>query len=136
MTDLMATLKVKEDAEPVLMKTRPVPYALQEVVDIELKRWECVGTAEQIDYLEWATLLVVVPKVGGGVILCGDYKHTVNKQLEVPQHLMPSLEDMLPKLTGMKYFSELDLQMRLDKESQKFTILNTPLELLKMKGFR
>ena len=41
-------------------------------------------------------------------------------------------------MTGMKYFSKLDLstaylQMRLDEESQKFTVLNTPRGLLKMK---
>ena len=44
---------------------------------------------------------------------------------------MPNLEDMLPKLAGMKYFSKLDLstaylQMRMDEESRNFTVLNTP----------
>ena len=83
-------------------------------------------------------MLVVLPKAGGSVRLCGDYKHMVNKQLEVPQHLMPNLEDMLPKLTGMIYFSKLDLRtaymrIRVDEESQKFTILNKPHGLLKMK---
>ena len=138
MADLTARLKLKEDAEPVFMKARPVPYALQDDVDKELKKWEDIGIAERIEYSDWASPLVVVPKAGGGVRLCGDYKHTVNKQLDVPQHPMPNLEDMLPKLAGKKYFSKLDLstaylQMRLDEESQKFTVLNTPRGLLKIK---
>ena len=138
MADLTAKLKLKEDAEPVFMKVRPVPYALQDDVDKELKKWEDMGIAERIEYSDWATPLVVVPKAGGGVRLCGDYKHTVNKQLEIPQHPMPNLEDMLPKLAGMKYFSKLDLstaylQMRMDEESQNFTVLNTPRGLLKIK---
>ncbi|XP_043208414.1 uncharacterized protein K02A2.6-like [Amphibalanus amphitrite] len=138
MADLTAKLKLKDDAEPVFRKVRPVPYALQDAVDEELKKWEKTGIAERIEYSDWATPLVVVPKPGGGVRLCGDYKHTVNKQLDVPQHPMPNLEDMLPKLAGMKYFSKLDLstaylQMKMDEESQKFTVLNTPRGLLKMK---
>ena len=138
MADLTANLKLKKDAEPVFKKARPVPYALQDAVDSELKKWEKMGIAERIEYSDWATPLVVVPKSGGGVRLCGDYKSTVNRQIEVPQHPMPNLEDMLPRLAGMKYFSKLDLtnaylQMRLDEEGQRVTVLNTPRGLMKMK---
>ena len=91
LADIKASLKIKESAEPTFRKARPVPYALQDEVDKELKKWEDSGIAERIEYSDWGTPLVVVPKPGGGVRLCGDYKCTVNPQLEVPKTPMPSL---------------------------------------------
>ena len=138
LADIKANLKLIERAEPVFKRVRPVPFALQDEVDRELKKWEDSGIAERIEYSDWGTPLVVVPKPGGGVRLCGDYKCTVNPQLEVPKTPMPSLEDILTKLAGMNKFCKLDLstaylQMRLDEDSQQLTVLNTPRGLLKMK---
>ena len=138
LADIKANLKLKEKAEPVFKRVRPVPYALQEEVNRELKKWEDSGIAEKIEYSDWGTPLVVVPKPGGGVRLCGDYKCTVNPQLAVPKTPMPSLEDILTKLAGMHKFCKLDLstaylQMQLDEDSQQMTVLNTPRGLLKMK---
>ena len=138
LADVKASLKLKENAAPVFRRARPVPYALQDEVDKEPKKWEDAGIAEKIEYSDWGTPLVVVPKPGGGVRLCGDYKCTVNPQLETPKTPMPSLEDVLTKLAGMKKFCKLDLstaylQMRLDEDSQQLTVLNTPRGLLKMK---
>ena len=70
--------------------------------------------------------------------MCGDYKCTVNPQLGVPKHPTPKLEDILTKLSGMTRFCKLDLsaaylQMRLDDNSRKLTVLNTPRGLLRMK---
>ena len=138
LADVKAHLRLKETAEPVFKRVRTVPYALQDQVESELKKWEDSGIAEKIEYSDWGTPLVVVPKPGGGIRICGDYKCTVNPQLEVPKHPMPTLEDILAKLPDMKLFCKLDLstaylQMTLDEESQKMTVLNTPRGLLKMK---
>ncbi|XP_043227351.1 uncharacterized protein K02A2.6-like [Amphibalanus amphitrite] len=138
LADVKAHLRLKETAEPVFKRVRTVPYALQDQVESELKKWEDSGIAEKIEYSDWGTPLVVVPKPGGGIRICGDYKCTVNPQLEVPKHPMPTLEDILAKLPDMKFFCKLDLstaylQMTLDEESQKMTVLNTPRGLLKMK---
>lgn len=137
-SQVKAKLILKKDAKPVYKKARPVPYALQEAVEKELQKWEEEGVAERVEYAEWASPLVVVPKPGGKVRLCGDYKGTVNPQLEVPQHPMPNLEDILTSLAGTQSFCKLDLstaylQMELDEQSQELTILNTPRGLIKMK---
>ena len=61
------------------------------------------------------------------VRLCGDYKVTVNKELDIDQYPLPRPEDLM---TGGKKFSKLDLsaayqQMALDEESRKFVTINT-----------
>ena len=133
-----AQLHLKKEARPVFRKARPVPYALQDSVEEELKKWEEQGVAEKVEYSDWASPMVVVPKPGGKVRICGDFKFTVNPQLEVTQHPMPNLEDILSQLSGMQYFCKLDLsaaylQMELEEESQNLTVLNTPRGLMKMK---
>ena len=137
-SQIKAKLSLKKEAKPAFRKARSVPYALQDAVEEELRKWEEDGVAEKVDYSEWASPLVVVPKPGGKVRICGDFKGTVNPQLEVPLHPMPNLEDILTRLTGMHSFCKLDLstaylQMELDAESQDVTVLNTPKGLMKMK---
>ena len=41
---------------------------------------------------KWATPLVPVPKKDGGVRICGDYKPTVNTQIEIAHHPLPTVE--------------------------------------------
>ena len=42
------SLKLKEGAKPVYRKARPVPFALQPLVDRELDRWVEDGVAERV----------------------------------------------------------------------------------------
>ena len=48
-----------------------------------------------ISQSKWATPFVPVPKKDGGVRICGDYKLTVNTQIEVAHHPLPTVE-LLP----------------------------------------
>ena len=57
---------------------------------------------------KWATPLVPVPKKDGGVRICGDYKPTVNTQIEVAHHPLPTVELITPKLSGNTVFSKID----------------------------
>ena len=51
-------LQVREDAQPIFLKARPVPYALKEKVEQELQRLEDEG----IHKVDWAAPVVLVPK--------------------------------------------------------------------------
>ncbi|XP_037931379.1 uncharacterized protein K02A2.6-like [Teleopsis dalmanni] len=71
-------LRLRENAKPVFMKAREIPYALKEKVDQELEMLEKEGIISKIDASDWGSPLVVIPKADGGVRLCVDYKASVN----------------------------------------------------------
>ncbi|KAK6053669.1 hypothetical protein COOONC_08826 [Cooperia oncophora] len=74
---------------------------------VEEKLQELVnnGTLTQVDHSEWATPLVVVPKPGGKVRICGDYKITINPQLDINQYPLPKPDDLFHMLNGGQKFS-------------------------------
>ena len=66
---------------------------------------------------------MTVPKPDGSVRICGDYKVTINPDLEVDHYPLPTLEDLFATLAGGLKFSKLDLshayqQVLLDEKSQ------------------
>ena len=113
---------MKPDARPKFCKARPVPYALQEAVEAEYNRLESEGIVERVEFSEWATPMVHVPKADGTTRSCGDYAVTVNPQLHVPQYPIPLPEDVFLKLRGGQRFTKLELksayqQLPLDPEA-------------------
>ena len=73
---------------------------------------------------------MLVPKSDGSLRLCGDYKLTVNRSLEVEQYPLPKASDLFSSLTGGQKFTKLDLaqayqQLPLDQKSQEYCIINT-----------
>ncbi len=86
-----------------------MPYALKEAVERDLERLEGLGIIEKVNFSDWATPVVPVPKANGSVRLCGDYKVTINPVLQVDQYPMPTAEDLFATLAGGTVFSKLDL---------------------------
>ena len=87
------------------------------------------GVIEKVNYSDWATPVVPVPKPDGSVRLCGDFKVTVNPVLSIDKHPIPKPEDLLTVLTDKK-FTKIDLsqayqQMILNPTDRKFTTINT-----------
>ena len=73
---------------------------------------------------------MVVTKPDKSLRLCGDYKVTVNKVLDVDQYPLLKPDDLFATLAGGDKFSKMDLasayqQMELDDESQEMVTLNT-----------
>ena len=63
----------------------------------------------KVSHSAWAAPVVVVPKVDGGIRLCGDFKVTVNQVLDVDKYPLPNPQDLLSALAGGKRFTKLDL---------------------------
>ena len=125
-----ASLKRLEDASPVFMKARTVPFALRTAVENELARMETEGIIHKINYSDWATPLVCVPKPDGTVRLCGDYKVTVNKSIKIDQFPIPTPEEAFTKLAGGEKYSKIDLkcayqQLLLDDQAKELATINT-----------
>ncbi|KIH47194.1 reverse transcriptase [Ancylostoma duodenale] len=129
-TSTKAKLKFKADPVPKFFRARPVPIALRPKVEAKLEELLRNGTLRRVEHSQWATPLVIVPKPGGKIRICGDYEATANPQLDINQYPLPRPEDLFHMLNGGKKFSKLDLsdaymQVELDPESRKYTTINT-----------
>ncbi|XP_064108109.1 uncharacterized protein K02A2.6-like [Macrobrachium nipponense] len=132
--NIKAHIRVRKDAKPIFYKARTVPYAIKDAVNAELKRLELEGVIEKADYSEWAASIVPVSKDNGSIRICGDFKVTINRYVENPEHSMPNPNELYQRLNGGKTFSKLALsqayqQVELDEESRKYVTINTPLGL-------
>ncbi|KFD49043.1 hypothetical protein M513_10091 [Trichuris suis] len=129
-----AHLVLKPGAQPKMFKPRPLPFALMDAVKAEIQRLSDQGIWKPVPTSQWAAPIVVVKKASGGIRICGDFKVTVNPQLEVNQFPIPRLEELLVKLQHGRHFSKIDLadaylQIELDEESKKLMVVNTPFGL-------
>ena len=107
-----------------------MPFAIKEAVGAELDRLECEGILKKVDHSVWAAPIVVVPKKDGRFRICGDYKVTVNRSLDIDQYPLPKPADLFATLAGGQMFTKLDLtqayqQLLLDENSQQYTTINT-----------
>ena len=119
-----ACLDVQEDATPRFFKPR---YSLREAIEQDLERLERAGIVEKVRYSDWAAPIVLVPKEGGSIRLCGDFRVTVNPILKVDQYPVPTPEDLFATLAGGQSFTKLDLShaYNQDPDSRKHVTINT-----------
>ena len=101
-----ATLQLKPTATPKFCKARSVPFALQTAVERELDRLEGEGILERVAYSQWAAPILSVPEPEGAIRICGDYKVTINPQLEVDQYPLPKPDAIFSTLSEGKWFSK------------------------------
>ena len=123
------TLKLKDEAKPVFMKPRTIPYALRPKVEKELESLEQQGIIEKVDHSEWGTPIVVVPH-GDGVRICADFKPTVNPQLAKATYPVARIDDIFIEMKGGVYFCKVDihkayLHLAVDPESAKIQAIST-----------
>ena len=101
----MVNINIKKEVVPKFFKARPIPFAIKSQVE----RLLSLGIISPIDYSPWATPIVPVFKKNGQLRICGDFKVTVNPQIEIDQHYMPRIDELFAKLQGGKEFTKLDL---------------------------
>ena len=100
----------------------------------ELWRLQTEGILTKVEWSEWATPIVPVPKKDGSVRLCGDYKVTVNPELQAEQYPLPRIEDIFANLAGGQKFSKIDPhqayhQLEMEEDSKKYLTINTHIGL-------
>ncbi|XP_046420699.1 uncharacterized protein K02A2.6-like [Neodiprion fabricii] len=129
-------LTLIEGATPKFLQPRKMPWALRDKVENELARLQQLAIISPVEYSDWGTPIVPVLKSNGTLRLCGDYKVTLNKYLEVNRYPLPRVEEVLETLRGGKIFTKLDLseayqQLPLTQESQKLVVISTHIGLFK-----
>ena len=99
--------------------------------DQKLKRnWEDFRMevfTREVEWSEWGTPMVPVPKKDGSVRICGDYKVTVNLELQAQQYPLPHIENIFPSLAGGQKFSKIDLrqayhQLEMEEDSKTISL--------------
>ena len=74
-------LTLKEGTQPRVIPSRPVPFALRDLIEKDLERLEKEGIITKVSTSEWASPIVPVKKSNGTIRICGDYKVSVNQAL-------------------------------------------------------
>ena len=100
-------------------------------IEDELKRMEETGIIERVtEPTEWCEPMVLVQKSNVKLKICVDLRR-LNSAVKNSRLVLPTLEDIAPKLAGTLYFSKLDTssglwQIPLHPDSAKLTTFMTP----------
>ena len=114
-------IQVKEDYKPLKHPPRQVAWNLKSAHKAELKRLVELNIIKEIqEYTEWINSIVLVKKPDGSLRLCLDPKD-LNKAIKHNQWYNRMIDDVLPELINLKYFSLLDA-----KSGYRLTNFNTP----------
>ncbi|XP_048514943.1 uncharacterized protein K02A2.6-like [Athalia rosae] len=129
-------LHLKNNAKPIALGARHVPYALRVKVENEIARLITLGHLKKVEASEWATPIVPVIKKDGTVRICGDFKLTVNPNLDVTKRPFPLIDDIFQILQRGLLYSQLDLkhgymQIPIDEKSQELLTITTHIGLFR-----
>ncbi|UYV71990.1 K02A2.6-like, partial [Cordylochernes scorpioides] len=96
------------------------------------------GILQPIEYANWAAPIVPVMKKDGSLRICGNFRCTANKAIELDKYPLPSIDEIFSKLSGNTVFSSLDLsraylQVRLSEEAKGVVNINTTKGLFAFK---
>lgn len=124
-------IHIDQNAVPVVHPPRRVPFAIRDKLKSELERMEQADIIAKVtEPTKWVNSLVVVEKRSGKLRICLD-PQDLNKAILRPHYPMHTLDDILPQLSGAKFFTKLDARsgywaLKLDEESSFLTTFNTP----------
>lgn len=135
-SDIEVHLRLKNDAKPVFFGHRPVPYRIKQKYEDQLRQMVNEGILTKIEYSEWASPTVCRVKQDSSLRICMDPSRTVNPLLEEDPFGPEPVDDMLVRVGKWKFYSTIDLtgafqQLKLDEESARIMVINTPLGLFK-----
>ena len=125
-----ASLQLKPEARAVYKRARPVPYAQKEQISAKLEEMERQGVLKRVDHSKFASPMIPVTKNDGDIRICGDYKPTLNPNLETKQYPLPTVEECFQPMVGGQKFTKLDIRqaynnLRLRDCDQLLTTMNT-----------
>ena len=127
-TDLIKHKIDTQGAAPIRQPPRRLPLARREEAQEAVADMLSQGVIEP-SASPWASPVVLVKKKGGGTRFCVDYRK-LNEITRKDSYPLPRIDDTLEALSGVKWFSSLDLvsgywQVEMDEESKEKTAFST-----------
>ena len=125
-------LHINESVTPVAERERRIPFALRDEVKRTIEEWEKNDIIEDVtsEPTPWISQMVIVPPQDGKKFrVCVDMRNA-NEAIERTRYPTPTVEELIGKLSGAKYFSKLDMnsafhQLELDPNSRYITAFQT-----------
>ena len=105
---IQVSLRVRNE-NPVFTKPRVVSFAIQSKYEDTLDKLVAEDIIEKVEHSEWASPTLPIVKANGDLTICGDFSTTVNTFSVLEQYPVPTLEELLGKLSGGKKFTKIDL---------------------------
>ena len=103
------TLYVAPEANPRYFKPRSVPYMLKKKIEDEFGGLERKGTISPVEFSEWMTPIIPIFKADKSVLICDDYKVTINPVTKLDNYPITKTKDLYATLEGGESYTKLDL---------------------------
>ena len=121
LTGYQYRIEIDEKVEPVASRRYSVPPDWMVSIGVVKKQEEATP---------WVSNVLCTPKPNGDIRICLNPK-PLNKAVKRPHHYAPTMEDILQKLHGCKYFSALDQSsgywnFKVHPDSVHLLTFNTP----------
>ena len=112
--DHIAVIYMLDIVMKKMCKAHCVPFALQQTVENELTRLEKDGILQRVDTNTLVTCasptMNVVKKQTSCVIICGDYKVTINPFMITDHYLLSTFGEIIARLNGGEEFTVIVLK--------------------------
>ncbi|XP_055615315.1 uncharacterized protein K02A2.6-like [Toxorhynchites rutilus septentrionalis] len=135
---IQVKVPIDEFVQPVCQPPRRPPIALMTKIEDKLNSLLASDIIERVEGSSpWVSPLVTVVKDNGDLRLCVDMRRA-NMAIVRERHIMPTIEDFLPRFTSAKWFSRLDVkeafhQVELENGSRYITTFITHMGLFRYK---
>ncbi|XP_055589952.1 uncharacterized protein LOC129742133 [Uranotaenia lowii] len=136
--DLKLRIPIDRTITPVVQHVRRPPIALLTRIEDKLSTLLATDIIEPVTGVsEWVSPLVTIVKDNGDLRLCVDMRRA-NQAIRRERHMMPTIEDFLPRLKAAKFFSRLDIkesyyQVELEEDCRDITTFITHKGLYRFK---
>ena len=126
-------IRLKPDAQPVRHRLRPLNPKQRASLRKQLDTWQRENVIEESNSF-WASPLVPAAKKGGEIRWAVDYR-AINSMTIWDAWPVPSIEENLEKLQGVRYFSAIDASaayhtVPIEAKSRPYIAFLTPVRQL------
>ena len=126
-------ISMNPNVTPVQAHPHRCPVAKEPKVAEAIRDMEKQGILKKVtEPTAWISNSVYREKPDGSLRVCIDPSQTINKAIEVPKYPIPTVDELLPKLSNAKIFSCVDVykgfsNIVLDESSSFLTTMHTPI---------